>query len=149
MPPHNGPSWRDLVENLTDEAVFGPPLSEDELAALEGRIGLRLPRKLRELLAEADGLKADHGSGVIWSAAEIERQNREFRADPGFRRLYMPFDHLLLIGDDAGGDHFAFPIRANGQIRLSVIFRWDHETDSRSMFAAHLEQYLEKRLGRG
>jgi hypothetical protein len=40
----------------------------------------------------------------------------------------------------------AFAIHADGQIHKADVFRWDHETDSRSWFASGVEQYLEARL---
>lgn len=85
-----------------------------------------------------------HYSEMIWPAAEIERRNREFRANPDFRSLYMPFDHLLFFGDDGGGDQFAFAIDADGEIRKLDVFRWEHESDSRSWFAGRLEQFFER-----
>jgi SMI1 / KNR4 family (SUKH-1) len=145
MPPYNSPSWKNLVNSLTDEAEFGPPAEERRLAAVEHSLGA-LPLALRDFLLEADGLTADYSSGMMWSAADVERRNREFRTNPEFRSLYMPFDHLLFFGDDAGGDQFAFVIHADGQIHKRDIYRWEHETDARSWFAAHLEQYLDRRL---
>src|SRR4051812_19703233 len=108
MPPYNAPSWKNLVESLTDDAEFGPPAQKDRLAAVEQSLGVPLPLALREFLLETDGLKADYGSGVVWSAADIDERNREFRENSGFHSLYMPFNHLLFIGDDVGSDQFAF-----------------------------------------
>jgi hypothetical protein len=58
----------------------------------------------------------------------------------------MPFDHLLLFGAEVNSDHFAFPIQADGEIHNNDIFIWDHETDARSWYAGHLEEFLEKQL---
>ena len=143
MPPYNATSWKKLVTSLSDEAEFGLPAAEAHIAAVEQSLGLELPPALRDFLREADGMKA-HYSEMIWPAAEIERRNREFRANPDFRSLYMPFDHLLFFGDDGGGDQFAFAIDADGEIRKLDVFRWEHESDSRSWFAGRLEQFFER-----
>ena len=79
----------------------------------------------------------------MWSASQIERENRQFRTYPDFRALYMPFDALLFFADDGAGDQFAFAIHADGRVHKNDVYRWDHETDARSWFAGRLEQYLE------
>jgi hypothetical protein len=145
MPPYNAPSWKILVTRLTDEAEFAPPADEGRLRELGHGLGLTIPLALREFLLEADGLTADY-SEMIWTVADIEQRNREFRTFPDFRSLYMPFDHFLFFGGDGGGDQFAFAIDADGEIRKLDIYRWEHESDARSWFAGHLEQYLERRL---
>ena len=145
MPPYNAPTWKNLVSSLTDDAEFGPPSDDRHLASVEQSVGA-LPLVLRDFLLEADGLKADYSSALIWSVADIERHNREFRTNPDFRSLYMPFDHVLFFGDDGGGDQFAFAIHADGEIHKLDVYRWEHETDARSWFAANLERYLDRRL---
>ncbi len=146
MPPYNAPSWIELIKRLTDEAEFGPSTDEGRLAELSQSLGVNLPTALHDLLLEADGLTADYGSGMIWSVADINRHNREFRSYPDFRSLYMPFDNLLFFGDDGGGDQFAFAIDADGRIRKQDVYRWEHESDARAWFAGRLEQYVERRL---
>jgi len=148
VPPYNAPSWKDLTKSYAPDAKFAGPASEAHIATVEKALNIQLPPQLREFLLEADGLSADYGSRVIWSLDHLQEQNQQFRTTAGFQELYMPFDHLLLFGDHSGGDHFAFAIQADGQIHARDIFRWDHETDGRSWFAGHLEQFLETRLGR-
>ena len=135
-----------LIKSLTPEVEFGQPATEAQIAAVEQTLRIRFPDGLRDLLREADGVTDSYGHGPIWSLTEIEKQNQEFRTAAGFRELYMPFDNLLLIGADVGSDHFAFAIQADGRIHNNDLFRWEHETDARSWFAAHLEQFLEKQL---
>jgi hypothetical protein len=146
MPPYNAPSWKQLTKTHARDAKFGRPASETRLVAVEQALGVHLPDSLRGFLLEADGVTADYGSRVIWSAADIKKRNLEFRTLDSFHDLYMPFDHLLFFGDDCGGDQFAFAIQADGQVHKHDIFRWEHETDARSWFAGRLEQFLETRL---
>jgi hypothetical protein len=82
----------------------------------------------------------------------VSRANREAESAVSHGEilptLYMPFDHLLFFGDYGGGDQFAFPIHADGEIHKLDIFRWDHETDARSWYAGGLEQFFEHRFAR-
>lgn len=146
MPPHNAPSWKSLCSGLASDCAFRRPATEQQIVAVRTDLGIEVPASLDELLRETDGLVADYGSGVVWSASDIAARNRELRSGEGFRRLYMSFESLLFFGDDGGGDRYAFVIQADGQIHKRDIFRWDHESDSRSWFAGRLEQYLQKRL---
>ncbi len=68
------------------------------------------------------------------------------RMTVAFKELYMPFDHLVFFGEDGGGDLFAFAVHADGRNHKDDIYRWDHETDGRSWYAACLEQFLEMRF---
>jgi hypothetical protein len=97
-------------------------------------------------LLESDGLVADYGADVVWSALEILRRNLEMRDAEGFRELYMPFENLLIFGGDAGGDLFAFAVQANGSVGRPDIFRWEHETDARTWFEAGFRNFFGRRL---
>ena len=145
MPPINAPSWKRLVKKAASDAEFAGPASDSQLTAVEKALGIQLPQDLRELLLEFDGVMAHYGAGVVWSASEIQKQNQMFRTDEGFKELYMPFDHLLFFGADGGGDQFAFPIHADGQIHKRDIFRWKHESDERVWLANSLEVFFERK----
>ena len=80
--------WRDLAAEL-ELSVTDPALGADVEAAAAA-CGCALPDPLRELLAETDGL----GDGLVLSAREIARVNREMRTTPDFAELYMPFEPL-------------------------------------------------------
>jgi cell wall assembly regulator SMI1 len=97
MPPIDAPSWKKLVKKAASDAEFAGPASDSQLAAVEQALGIQLPQDLRELLLEFDGVTANYGAGVVWSASEIQKQNQMFRSDEGFKELYMPFDHLLFL----------------------------------------------------
>jgi hypothetical protein len=140
--------WKHLVAAVAAAAEFAPPSHETTLVAAERALQVQLPPELRELLLECDGVTADYGSGVVWSVSEIQQRNLEFRENESFRELYMPFDHLLFFGDDGGGDQFAFSVKADGKIHNPDIYRWEHETDSRSWFSSVLRQFFKYRLER-
>jgi cell wall assembly regulator SMI1 len=122
MPPFNAPTWKKLIKGCTRDAKFERPATETQLAAVEQALSIRLPDELREFLLEADGLTADYGSGVIWSAADIQKRNQEFRTLAGFRDLYMPFDHLLFSGTTAEGTNSHSPSMPMGRFTSTMCF---------------------------
>jgi cell wall assembly regulator SMI1 len=136
--------WTDLIRRLYDDAVFAEPASDEQIDQIEQRLGQNVPRELRELLAETDGVQAEYGSGLVWSAQEIIKQNREFRESAEFAQLYMSFSQLMFFGDNGGGDQFAY-VRVPGD--RNDIFAWDHETDARQWIAMSLADYVERRAG--
>lgn len=87
-----------------------------------------------------------HEISLVWPVERIEADNLAFRSNPDFRELYMPFDPLLFVGDDGGGDQFGFRILA-GEIQPDNVYRWVHENDSRQWFAGDLRDYLARALG--
>lgn len=146
---HDGTNWRrpasvwsEKLAALSDKIKFAPPATEASVAECERTLGLDLPRQLREILLESDGIRGEHGLGLVWPVTRILEDNRSFRTDPDFPRLYMPFDPLLFFGDAGNGDQFAHAIN-DGRVRRSDVFAWDHETDSRTWVAPSLERYLE------
>jgi SUKH superfamily protein len=137
----NPTAWRGRLAAFGDAVRFAPPASAAALGSLADALGLALPDELRSLLAESDGLADRYGASVVWPASEMARQNREFRTDRDFRRLYMPFDALLFFGQAGNGDQFFYRI-LDGQVRAPDIYLCDHETDSRTWTAASLAAFL-------
>ena len=123
--------WKALISSLASDAEFAAGATSQQLAETERQIGVVLPGRLRSLLLDCDGVRADYGADIIWSCTELVRQNIDFRTTEAFRELYMPFDHLLFFGADGGGNQFAFAITADGNISKADVYRWDHETDGR------------------
>jgi hypothetical protein len=116
MLPSNEPRWKKYFASLQSDCQFAPPASESQLIDVEQALGCGLPMLLREFLLEADGAGVSrYNFPIIWSSAEIQKQNREFRTYAGFRELYMPFDHLLFFAADGGGDQFAYAIQPTGR----------------------------------
>ena len=138
--------WRSLIGGMAHAAEFAACASIAQISLAERSIGVAFPDSLRTLLMECDGVRDNLGAELIWPCAKLVQQNAKFRRHAPFRELYMPFDNLLLIGEDGGGDQFAFAITADGQISKADIYRWEHETDGRPWFAGGLRQYLERLL---
>jgi SMI1 / KNR4 family. len=131
-----------LVASLYPEHEFRLGASDADVSALENELGVTLPSDLSGLLRESNGIEGAYGLGLVWPTARIVADNLAFRSFSDFRKLYMPFDHLLFFGDAGNGDQFAFTI-LDRAIRKNDIFAWDHETDSRTWVAPDLRRYLE------
>lgn len=137
--------WRELVLRIAPWAEAGEPAVAAVLAQATERLGERFPAQLQTFLLELNGVSDQYGTDVVWTAERILRENAEFRADPGFARLYAPFSALLFFGDNGGGDQFAFGMTGD---RPGVVV-WDHETDERTRVADSLEQYVTRSLQSG
>jgi hypothetical protein len=136
--------WRELVSGLFDDAKFSKPARPSDIQRVEDQLKVMLPADLKGFLLESNGLAAYYSSPLIWPTHEIIQQNRQFRDNPEFAQLYMPFDSLLFFGAEGNGDQFAYRILA-GQIRdTSWIYHWDHELDNREWFADGLEDYFKR-----
>lgn len=139
-------NWKNIVIAHDSSAQFNIAADEPTILDAERMLAVRFPSDLRSFYLESDGVKADYGSEVVWTLSNLISLNREFRVSAEFRKLYMPFDHLLFFGDDGGGDQFALSIHADGVIHKCDVYRWEHETDARSWFASGFKQFLMKRL---
>jgi cell wall assembly regulator SMI1 len=137
--------WKQLVKQHCTEPTFFDPADPEVLAMAETALSLTFPSQLRSCLLETNGIHGEYGLGLVWSLDRIVHDNQEFRLEPSYKDLYMPFDCLLFFADAGNGDQFAFAIQA-GEIRRDDIFVWDHEDDSRRWIAPSLAEYLERWL---
>ena len=135
--------WKELIRGFTDECEFLPPATADQIVVAESALNIKIPEHLRQLYCESDGVEGQYGLGLIWPLNRTVEDNLDFRRRESFRRIYMPFDHLLFFADAGNGDQFAFPIHADGEIHRFDVFAWNHEDDSRNWFAPSLQFYLD------
>jgi hypothetical protein len=136
--------WRELLAEFSDVELHGPA-TESSLTDIEDELGQPVPLSLRTLLTETDGIEAQYGTELVWSADKILAENKAFRNNEQFRTLYMPFDSLMFFGDNGGGDQFAFVQTPERQ----DVFAWDHETDSRIWVSPSLDSFLRSALTSG
>jgi len=137
-------AWRSIAKALFSDARLARPAPRPELGRVRRALGVALPAELAGFLALFNGLRAQSGARLIWSATEIVEQNRQFRGNHDYAQLYMPFDCLLFFGTPGNGDHYAYRILGKAIPATSGIYRWDHENDSREWFANDLEDYLKR-----
>ena len=136
-----------LIKPLDDTSEFFPPANSQKLLEAEQRLRIKLPDELRRALQETNGITANYGAWLVWPIERILKNNLMFRSNIEFRHLYMPFEHLLFIGEAGNGDQFAYAI-LDGEIRKTDIYLWNHELDSREWFALSLKDYLKRWLSR-
>lgn len=141
--------WRELTQELKLtaryplEVEFADRVGEDQIKVLEMELGTELPKDLKSLLLESNGISDEYGLGIIWSIEEISQYNREMRTLPHYVEYYMPFNDMLFFADAGNGDRFAFPI-VHGKVKEETIFAWNHENDSRWEVAFSLRSYLDR-----
>jgi hypothetical protein len=123
-----------------------PSLSRSRraLADAAAQLGQPIPSHLASLLRETDGVVGECGLGLVWNLDRIVADNRAFRRNAEFRRLYMPFEPLLFFGDAGNGDQFAL---LSPPVNRADVFVWNHETDDRRWVAANVEMYLRWWIG--
>ena len=108
-------------------------------------MGNKFPKELKSLLLESNGILGSCSVyGLVWSIENIVKVNLEYRQFPGFKSLYMPFDHLLFFSDVCTSDLFGYAVLE--ETEQSSIFQWEHETDRRTQITYTLKKYLELRL---
>ncbi|HYE17012.1 MAG TPA: SMI1/KNR4 family protein [Tepidisphaeraceae bacterium] len=134
--------WRAWLTSLGDEVEFHDPANAGAIKDAEARLGTAFPDDLRALLLVTNGVTASLGEWLVWPAEQIAEQNVHYRSFADFRELYMPFDHLLFVGERGDGDVVGLPIKA-GAVGTEF-FRWDHETDGRIWCASGLKDYFKR-----
>jgi SMI1-KNR4 cell-wall len=135
--------WKEFISSLNGQFDFSARAEQHEIAETENSLNLVLPAELSGLLSETNGLyHSTSYTDMVWSTESIQKTNLEFRENPDFAELYMPFDSLLFFGDAGDGDQFAFRILAN-EVRMEDVYIWNHENDSRIWIASSLRTFIE------
>lgn len=138
------PKWREWLITLHEEVKLREPATEALVQAAERTLAVTFHEELRSLFLATNGVIGPFGYWLVWPAEKIAAENQNYRMMPAFKGCYMPFDHLLMIGEVGNGDLFAYPIMADGNACYrNDIFRWDHETDNRTEVAVSLRNYIE------
>ena len=88
-------TWKEIIETCLPQAKLHPPATEAELHELERGLGHGLPKSLRELLSETNGVDHPCGMWPVHSTEIILQINLEFRDPEYLADLRMPFDHLV------------------------------------------------------
>jgi hypothetical protein len=132
--------WKHIAEAASLQFVTPPP-SDAAVGDAERTLEVGLSASLRQLYSFTDGLVDEWGYAYVLSLEDLTKQNQAFRGQ--FRDLYMPFEGLLLFGQLGNGDMLFQPLVPHDN---ENVFRWDHEDDSRTWYAADVESAV-LRLG--
>ncbi len=139
-------TWQDFVQNLTDDCEFFPPVTEEQITEAESSLQLKLPRDLRSLLLETNGIYNTKAKiHFVWTLEEIVRANSSLRTEEFRAKSFMPLDHLLFFANvGVDGILLAFPIAASGDVKNKDIIAWYPIEDSRPVVAFSLKNYLQR-----
>lgn len=119
-----------------------PAASEIDIFRAEKRLNIKLPVSLIETLKVSNGVHGEYGLCLIWDLHRLVTDNLHFWNNVDFNESYMPFNHLLFIGDAGNGDQFFIPLLQGIAIKENVYF-WNHEDDSRMWIASSIPDYLQ------
>jgi cell wall assembly regulator SMI1 len=125
-----------------DGCTLRPPITTEELTTAENVLQHSLPPSLLSVLNESNGLFGEYELGLIWPLERIVRDNIDFWSNQNFKKLYMPFDHLLFFGDAGNGDQFFVPLH-HKLLNNEEVYVWNHEDDSRTWVAPSIYKYLD------
>jgi hypothetical protein len=130
-------SWTEIAATCFADFEASQPATPAELRRAEAALGMALPQELAQLQLECGGVLAHYRTRLVLPLDELVELNRRFRCDESFAELYMPFDNLLLFGEEGNGDLYAWPVSASGTVSWRI-FEWDHENDSRTSRATSI-----------
>jgi hypothetical protein len=118
-----------------------PAPSDAAVRDVQRALQARMSESLKDLYSSSDGLVDEWGYEYVLPLADLRRENEAFRRE--FRDLYMSFEDVLLFGQLGNGDMLFQPLVPDEN---ENVFRWDHEDDSRTWYAADVERAV-ARLG--
>jgi cell wall assembly regulator SMI1 len=150
----------DRFAELGGILTFHPPMTEEELAAIEGSLGGRLPEDFRDFM-RAYGEAAFQADTWFRPARSSSLSPTPFRESPVYEEL--PFSHfygssagkqslarritlcegrmpdtIIPIGDDGFGNQICLGIKGNER---GKVYYWDHEnTWSEQRYREHFRR---------
>lgn len=101
------------LSRLPEGSTLNPPAAPEAIAAADVALPARMPAELAELLAQADGVVANHF--VIYDCTSLPERNATYEVGayaPGF----------VTFGDNSGG----FALMLRGGAGPSPVFLVDH-----------------------
>lgn len=131
-------SWLERAKICFPDATAPGPASGRAIQRAEKALGRKFPAPLQQVYRECGGIRAHYGTPFVMPLDDLVAKNEWFRSDDALAEFHMPFEHLLLFGEEGNGDMYAFPIAIDGGYGMRSIFEWNHEDDSRSWRASSI-----------
>ncbi|MGG0453885.1 SMI1/KNR4 family protein [Priestia megaterium] len=132
--------WKDLIQNISTECVYGEPASTEDTEVLEKLFNIQFPKELSSLLYETNGVNDGYGCSLIWSIEKIIREN--LNLGDRIEDVYIPFNNLLFFADAGNGDMFGYSV-LDRSINQNDIYVWNHENNRRTQIAPSLKDFVE------
>jgi len=132
--------WKDLIQNISTGCIYGEPASIEDIEVLEKLFSIQIPKELRSLLYETNGINDSYGYSLIWSIEKITREN--LNLGERLEDVYLPFNNLLFFADARNGDMFGYSI-SDRSIKQNDIYLWNHRNNEQTQIAPSLNDFVE------
>jgi len=132
--------WKDLIQNISTGCIYGEPASIEDIEVLEKLFSIQIPKELRNLLYETNGINDSYGYSLIWSIEKITREN--LNLGERLEDVYLPFNNLLFFADARNGDMFGYSI-SDRSIKQNDIYLWNHRNNEQTKIAPSLNDFVE------
>jgi len=132
--------WKDLIQNISTGCIYGEPASIEDIEVLEKLFSIQIPKELRSLLYETNGINDSYGYSLIWSIEKIIREN--LNLGERLEDVYLPFNNLLFFADARNGDMFGYSI-SDRSIKQNDIYLWNHRNNEQTQIAPSLNDFVE------
>lgn len=132
--------WKDLIQNISTGCIYGEPASIEDIEVLEKLFSIQIPKELRSLLYETNGINDSYGYSLIWSIEKITREN--LNLGERLEDVYLPFNNLLFFADARNGDMFGYSI-LDRSIEQNDIYLWNHRNNEQTNIAPSLNDFVE------
>ncbi|MES9760209.1 SMI1/KNR4 family protein [Priestia megaterium] len=120
--------------------MYGEPASIEDIEVLEKLFSIQIPKELRSLLYETNGINDSYGYSLIWSIEKITREN--LNLGERLEDVYLPFNNLLFFADARNGDMFGYSI-SDRSIKQNDIYLWNHRNNEQTQIAPSLNDFVE------
>ncbi|MFP7736674.1 SMI1/KNR4 family protein [Priestia aryabhattai] len=125
---------------MSTGCVYGEPASIEDIEVLEKLFSIQIPKELRSLLYETNGVNDSYGYSLIWSVEKIIREN--LNLGERLEDIYLPFNNLLFFADARNGDMFGYSI-SDRSIKQNDIYLWNHGNNEQTQIAPSLNDFVE------
>ncbi|MGV7002017.1 SMI1/KNR4 family protein (plasmid) [Priestia megaterium] len=125
---------------MSTGCVYGEPASIEDIEVLEKLFSIQIPKELRSLLYETNGVNDSYGYSLIWSIEKIIREN--LNLGERLEDIYLPFNNLLFFSDARNGDMFGYSI-SDRSIKQNDIYLWNHGNNEQTQIAPSLNDFVE------
>ena len=132
--------WKDLIQNISTGCIYGEPASIEDIEVLEKLFSIQIPKELRNLLYETNGINDSYGYSLIWSIEKITREN--LNLGERLEDVYLPFNNLLFFADARNGDMVGYSI-SDRSIKQNDIYLWNHRNNEQTQIAPSLNDFVE------